>query len=333
MTLAPKTAVRKDLIDGSKRVVIKLGTAVLMNDQGGIALSRFYSFVEGIAQLIKSGKEVLLVTSGAVGLGARALGISSKPKLLPVKQACAAVGQGRLMALYNDAFEKMDVVAAQILLTEEDFSNRQRYLNLRSTINELLEHRVLPIFNENDAVSTAEIEMLTEGSGVKINFGDNDKLSSLVASKIEADLLLILTDVEGLYTADPRSGPDAKLISVVEQFTADIELLGESKGRRGQARARWYQNQIGRRQGRHPKWMRRDYRLGQNRQCHRPHLCRRGIGHAISPPRRTERQAALDRLCHHGQSIAGGQQRSQGSPARTQSQFAAGGGNSRQRPF
>jgi glutamate 5-kinase len=229
VTLTSKPAVRKDIVTGSKRIVIKLGTAVLMNDQGGIALSRFYSFVEGIAQLIKSGKEVLLVTSGAVGLGARALGFTSKPKLLPQKQACAAVGQGRLMALYSDAFEKMDVVAAQILLTEEDFSNRQRYLNLRSTINELIEHHVLPIFNENDTVSTAEIEMLKEGGEVKVNFGDNDKLSSLVASKIEADLLIILTDVEGLYTADPRSGPDAKLIAVVEHFTPEIEGLGESK--------------------------------------------------------------------------------------------------------
>jgi len=229
VALAGKTATRKEIIGSSKRIVIKLGTAVLMNDQGGIALSRFYSFVEGIANLMKAGKEVLLVTSGAVGLGARALGLTSKPKLLPVKQACAAVGQGRLMALYSDAFEKMDVVAAQILLTEEDFSNRQRYLNLRSTINELLEHKVLPIFNENDTVSTAEIEMLKDGSEVKVNFGDNDKLSSLVASKIEADLLIILTDVEGLYTADPRSGPDAKLISVVEEFTAEIEHLGDSK--------------------------------------------------------------------------------------------------------
>ena len=229
MALAGKTATRKEIIGSSRRIVIKLGTAVLMNDQGGIALSRFYSFVEGIANLMKSGKEVLLVTSGAVGLGARALGLTSKPKLLPVKQACAAVGQGRLMALYSDAFEKMDVVAAQILLTEEDFSNRQRYLNLRSTINELLDHKVLPIFNENDTVSTAEIEMLKDGSEVKVNFGDNDKLSSLVASKIEADLLIILTDVEGLYTADPRSGPDAKLISIVEEFTSEIEHLGDSK--------------------------------------------------------------------------------------------------------
>jgi len=219
---------RKELFKNANRIVIKLGTAVLMRDEGGIALSRFYSFVEGIAGLIKSGKEVLLVTSGAVGLGSRALKLTAKPKLLPLKQACAAIGQGRLMALYNDAFEKSDVVAAQVLLTEEDFSNRHRYLNLRSTIAQLLELKVLPIINENDTVSTAELETLKNEVDIKVNFGDNDKLSALVASKIDADLLIILTDVEGLYSADPRL-PDAKLISLVDNFTAEIEQLGESK--------------------------------------------------------------------------------------------------------
>ncbi|HNA74761.1 MAG TPA: glutamate 5-kinase, partial [Candidatus Obscuribacter sp.] len=197
---------RESLIKDASRIVIKLGTAVLMKDEGGIALSRFYSFVESIAELMKAGKEVLLVTSGAVGLGVRTLNLPGKPKDLPLKQACAAVGQGRLMSLYNDAFEKADVVAAQVLLTEEDFSNRKRYLNLRSTISELLALKVLPIINENDTVSTAELELLKE-EGVKVNFGDNDKLSALVASKMDADLLIILTDVEGLYTADPRLGP------------------------------------------------------------------------------------------------------------------------------
>jgi len=223
---------RLALTKGAHRIVIKLGTAVLMKDEGGIALSRFYSFVEAIAALVKSGKEVLLVTSGAIGLGSRTLGLNSKPKLLPLKQACAAVGQGRLMALYSDAFEKTDVIAAQVLLTEEDFSNRKRYLNLRSTITQLLELHVLPIINENDTVSTAELELLKSEKSeveIKVNFGDNDKLSALVASKIDADLLLILTDVEGLYTADPRSGREAKLISVVEQFTPEIEQLAESK--------------------------------------------------------------------------------------------------------
>lgn len=200
-----------------------------MRDEGGLALSRFYSFVESIAKLKRDKKEVLLVTSGAVGLGARKLGFTKKPKLLPQKQACAAIGQGHLMAMYADAFEKFDIVTAQILVTEEDFSNRNRYLNLRSCIAELLEFGVLPIFNENDTVSTAEIESLRPDGEVKVNFGDNDKLSALIASKIDADLLLILTDVGGLYTADPTSDPDAQLISTVESVSAEIEALADGK--------------------------------------------------------------------------------------------------------
>lgn len=145
------------------------------------------------------------------------------------------MGQGRLMALYSDAFEKMDVIAAQVLLTEEDFSNRRRYLNLRSTIAQLLELNVLPVINENDTVSTAELELL-KGEDIKVNFGDNDKLSALVASKIDADLLLILTDVEGLYTADPRSGPEAELISLVEEFTPEIEALADAASKSGDGR-------------------------------------------------------------------------------------------------
>lgn len=220
---------RNELIQRSRRVVVKLGTAVLMRDEGGIALSRFYAFVEGLASLKKSGREVLLVTSGAVGLGAQKLGFSSKPKLLPQKQACAAVGQGRLMALYSDAFDRLGITAAQILLTEEDFSNRQRYLNLRSTIAELVSMGAIPVFNENDTVSTAEIEPLRNSADFKVNFGDNDKLSALVASKIDADLLVILTDVEGFYTADPRSDQGADLISVVDNITPEIEALASGE--------------------------------------------------------------------------------------------------------
>lgn len=220
----------RQVIAQARRVVIKLGTAILVKEEGGIALSRFYSFIEGIAELMKAGKEVLLVTSGAVGLGAQKLGLAKKPKQLPLKQACAAVGQGRLMALYSDAFASLGVVTAQVLLTEEDFSNRQRYLNLRSTINELLQLKVLPIINENDTVSTAELESLKAGSEehYKVNFGDNDKLSALVASKVEADLLVILTDVEGLYTDDPRKGTDAQLIAEVKAITPEIEALADA---------------------------------------------------------------------------------------------------------
>lgn len=218
---------RNEVLAGAHRVVIKLGTAVLMKEEGGIALSRFYSFIEGIAGLMKDGKEVLLVTSGAVGLGVQKLGLPKKPKLLPLKQACAAVGQGRLMALYSDAFQGLDIVTAQILLTEDDFSNRAKYLNLRSTISELMRLKVLPIINENDTVSTAEIEPEKDNEYLKVNFGDNDKLSALVASKADADLLVILTDVDGLYTDDPRKGDSAKLIPLVPAITPEIEKLAQ----------------------------------------------------------------------------------------------------------
>src|SRR6185503_16871581 len=159
------------------------------------------------------------------GLGAERLGITRRPQLLPFKQALAAVGQGRLMSLYSDAFDRLGITTAQVLLTEEDFSNRQRYLNLRSTLTKLLELGVLPIINENDTVSTAELESLDSASHVRVNFGDNDKLSALVASKIEADLLVMLTDVEGLYTADPTHSSDAELVPIVSEITPEIEEL------------------------------------------------------------------------------------------------------------
>src|SRR5262245_38135648 len=189
---------RAALVSAAGRIVIKLGTAVLISEGGLVALSRFYSFVESIAALRKSGREVLLVSSGAVGLGADRLGLGRGPESLPLKQACAAVGQSRLMSLYSDAFERLGLTAAQLLLTEEDFSNRTRYLNLRSTITNLLQLGAIPVINENDTVSTAELEPESSTAFKRMSFGDNDKLSALVAGKMEADLLLILTDVEGL---------------------------------------------------------------------------------------------------------------------------------------
>ena len=225
------------IIQEARRVVIKLGTAVLMREDGGPALSRFYSFIEAIADLKRAGREVLLVSSGAVGLGAQQLNLTRRPQLLPLKQACAAIGQGRLMALYAEGFDRLGVTAAQVLLTEEDFSNRQRYLNLRGTLGKLLELGVLPIINENDTVATAELEAEGDTPQVRVNFGDNDKLSALVASKTESDLLLILTDVNGLYTAEPSS-KDARLIPLVTEITQEIEALargatGSSKLGRG----------------------------------------------------------------------------------------------------
>ena len=155
------------IVPEARRVVIKLGTAVVMHEEGGVALNRFDSFVEAIAGLKREGREVLIVSSGAVGLGVERLGIARRPQLLPLKQACAAVGQGRLMSLYSEAFDRLGVNTAQVLLTEEDFSNRRRYLNLRSTITRLLDMGVIPIINENDTVSTAELETRRRGFACK----------------------------------------------------------------------------------------------------------------------------------------------------------------------
>jgi glutamate 5-kinase len=220
---------RNQVLSQAKRIVIKLGTAVLMKDDGTVALSRFYSFVEAIAELNRAGKEILIVTSGAIGLGSQRLALEQRPKLLPLKQACAAIGQGKLMSLYADAFEKHGIITAQILLTQEDFSNRRRYLNLRNTISELLKFGVISVINENDTVAVAELEIVKGNRHHQLNFGDNDKLSSLVASEMDADLLIILTDVDGLYNADPRVNADAQLISVVAQITPEIEALAEDK--------------------------------------------------------------------------------------------------------
>ncbi|MEN3335885.1 MAG: glutamate 5-kinase [Blastocatellia bacterium] len=240
--MSASTSERGRIINEARRVVIKLGTAVLMREDGGPALSRFYSFIESIADLKRAGREVLLVSSGAVGLGAQQLNLTRRPQLLPLKQACAAIGQGRLMALYSDGFDRLGVTTAQVLLTEEDFSNRQRYLNLRGTLGKLLELGVLPIINENDTVSTAELESEESAPQLRINFGDNDKLSALVASKTEADLLVILTDVDGLYTAEPSSA-DARLIPFVAEITQEIEDLARgpsvsSKAGRGGIRTK-----------------------------------------------------------------------------------------------
>ena len=237
-TQSPSSADRQTLISQARRVVIKLGTAVLMREERKIALSRFYSFIEAIADVKQSGRDVLLVSSGAVGLGGERLGLQpgAQPlgsQVLTLKQACAAVGQGRLMALYADAFDRLGIVTAQVLLTEEDFSNRRRYLNLRSTINKLLELGALPIFNENDTVSTAELEAHEPTAYLKVNFGDNDRLSALIASKTEADMLLILTDVDGLYTANPAHSSTANLIPVVSEITPAIEALAAA-GEKGE---------------------------------------------------------------------------------------------------
>lgn len=219
-------------LDGISRIVFKFGTNVLRNDDGLISFARIYSFIESIAKFHKMGKEILIVTSGAVGLGAKKLSIENLDDIA-AKQACAAVGQTQLMSIYEDGFSKFNIKTAQILLTEEDFSNRKRYLNLNSTLNRLLKYKVVPIINENDTVSTAELELLDDIT--QVSFSDNDKLSALVASELDADLLVILSDIDGLYDDNPKENKNAKLIHEVHEVNKEIENLGfnASKGGRG----------------------------------------------------------------------------------------------------
>ena len=222
---------RKDFIN-VKRIVIKLGTNVLRNDEGEVAVSRIYSFIEDISKLVKSGKEVIVVTSGAVGLGKKKLNLDSTAGD-GVKQACAAVGQSRLMSYYEAGFNTYDIPVAQILLTEDDFSMRHRYLSLRTTLNKLIELGVVPIINQNDTVSTIELNDML--AGMQVCFSDNDKLSALVASELDAELLILLSDIDGLYTANPKEDSNAEFIREVGCVTDEILNLGSgaSDGGRG----------------------------------------------------------------------------------------------------
>jgi len=216
----------------ARRVVVKMGTNVIIGNEGLPALSRLYAIMESVATLRREGKEVILVSSGAIGLGSQALNLEGKPRTLELKQACAAVGQGRLMSLYQEGFGRLGLVAAQVLLTEDDFGHRQRFLNLRNTLEKLLELGIVPIINENDTVSTAELESVGTDWKRPI-FGDNDKLSALVASGMDADLLMILSDVDGLYTGNPSKDPEAKLIPLVEALTPEIEGCADGQSSRG----------------------------------------------------------------------------------------------------
>lgn len=213
----------------ARRIVVKLGTRVLTHPDGRIALARLFAVVETVARLRGEGREVLIVTSGAVGLGREALGMISAPTELADRQACAAVGQSRLMALYEMGFSRLGLVAGQILLTEGDFDERVRYLNLRSTLITLLDRGVVPIINENDVVSVDEL-LLGEGSDdIRPVFGDNDRLSALVAARLDADLLVLLTDVDGVYDQDPRMYPNARLLETFDVGAATPGIVtGES---------------------------------------------------------------------------------------------------------
>ena len=192
----------------SQTIVVKIGTSSLTQPETGLlALSTIANLVETLCLLRRGGNRVILISSGAVGVGCARLGLTERPKTIALKQAVAAVGQGRLMRVYDDLFSTLQQPIAQVLLTRSDLVQRSRYLNVNNTFKELLELGVIPVVNENDTVAIEELK-----------FGDNDTLSALVASLIEADWLFLLTDVDKLYSADPRSSADAQPISLVSNI-------------------------------------------------------------------------------------------------------------------
>ncbi len=211
----------RPLIANARRVVIKLGTRAVSDAAGGLDSERLAALVGVMAQLHDDGREVLLVSSGAVGLGAHQLGMALPVRSIVNRQAAAAVGQSQLMAMYADHFGAHGVDVGQVLVATGDFDDRARYLNIRNTLLRLLKHRVVPIINENDAVSIAELKMVDQHSPV---FGDNDGLSAILASKLGADLLVLLTDVPGLFERDPNEHPDAQILHRVEEDWSGFEM-------------------------------------------------------------------------------------------------------------
>ena len=222
----------REMVARAHRIVIKLGTNVIMRDDGKVALGRLYGIVESVAKLRDEGREVLLVSSGAVGLGMERVGLAKRPTEVAETQACAAIGQSRLMSIYDDAFEKLGCRIAQVLLTEDDFRDPVRYGNLRATLASLLELGVIPVINENDTVSTAELDRPADSPERERVFGDNDKLSALVMTHIDANLLILLSDVDGLFSGDPQT-EGAQLIDEVSQVTDEVRRLAQGKNGRG----------------------------------------------------------------------------------------------------
>lgn len=202
-----------------KRVVVKIGSSSLTNSKGEIDYEKFTDHIQAIAAMREEGHEIVLVSSGAVAAGFARLGYPSRPVTLKGKQAAAAVGQSLLIQSYMEQLGKFNIIPAQILLTRNDFSKKDRYRNAYSTITELLERGILPIINENDTVSVEEL-----------TFGDNDMLSALVSGLVHADQVIILTDINGLYNANPRKHPDAKRFDYLEEVTDDMLAVADSTG-------------------------------------------------------------------------------------------------------
>jgi len=231
-------AERENIVRATRRVVIKVGTSTVTGAEGELCRERVEPIARSIADLMKAGRQVVLVSSGAVGLGRGWLGLHrARLEDLVTKQACAAVGQGLLMDAYKNLFAKWDVKIAQVLLTEDDFSNWRRYSNVRQTMEKLLGFGVLPIVNENDTVSTAELESLTQET--RVAFSDNDRLAALVMSGLEADALILLTNVDGLMRR-PSDTAVTEAIPVVSEITPELKSLaaGPSGSGRGGMRTK-----------------------------------------------------------------------------------------------
>lgn len=201
------------------KIVIKVGTSTLTYRNGSVNIRRIESLCKIISDLMNAGSEVILVSSGAIGMGVGKLNLKERPRDIAGKQAAAAVGQCELMYIYDKEFGEHNRTVAQILLTAPDLKCEDRHKKFENTVNTLLEYGVLPIINENDTVATEEIE-----------FGDNDTLAALVAEGVGADLLILLSDIDGLYTGDPKSDPEATLIAEVREITPEIEALGGGAG-------------------------------------------------------------------------------------------------------
>ena len=209
----------RSAIVNAKRIVVKVGSSTLCYTNGHLNLERIERLVRQLSDLANQGKEIILVSSGATGAGLAPLGFKEKPRDLVLKQAAAAVGQGILIHMYERMFREYGRTVGQILLTKEDSTGRHSYLNLRNTLHTLLQLNVIPIINENDVVAIEEFKI-----------GDNDTLSATVAGIVDADLLIILSDIEGLYTANPATNPDATLIETVSEINDETYAIAGGAG-------------------------------------------------------------------------------------------------------
>lgn len=210
----------REALKNKKRIVIKIGSSSLTHPEtGDLNMRKIEKLVRIISDLRGEGREVVLVSSGAIAAGRQALGFTERPKEIAQKQAFAAVGQARLMMVYQKLFAEYNQTAAQILMTKNTMINKESRFNARNTFDELLKLGTVPIVNENDTVSTYEIQ-----------FGDNDRLSALVAALIGADVLMLMSDIDGMYTDDPNKNPDAEMIPLVRELTPELLAMGKDTG-------------------------------------------------------------------------------------------------------